>query len=106
MRKSQSLSAYSLLFVIATLALYGMVKYFQRGFQGKVASLSDSMVAPQSEHLPYTDTSMVYNAKTNQGSDQKVTLHGDGSQTKISNVNVNSTSFTETTDDDYVFGDD
>ncbi|MCF7875371.1 MAG: hypothetical protein K9L99_05880 [Candidatus Omnitrophica bacterium] len=104
MHKAQSLLNYAILLVVISLAFFGMTKYFQRGIQGKVASFSDAMIAPRSEHLAYTDEDMSYRATSSQKMSSQVTLHGSGAQTTSSNMRATSSSYTETTDEDYISG--
>lgn len=105
MRKAQSLVNYGILFVTISLALFGMVKYFKRGIQGKIAGLSDAMIAPQSDHLAYTDEDMTYNASYSQSANSQTTLSDGGAQSKVSTATATSNSYTETKDPDYVPGD-
>jgi hypothetical protein len=102
--KAQSLLNYAILLVVISLAFFGMSKYFQRGIQGKVASFSDAMIAPRSEHLAYTDEDMSYSANSSQQMNSQTTLHGAGAQTTTSNMSATSSSYTETTDEDYTPG--
>jgi Flp pilus assembly pilin Flp len=104
-RKAQSLVNYGILFVTISLALFGMVKYLKRGIQGKVAGLSDAMIAPQSEHLAYTDEDMEYNATYSQSANSQTTLSDGGAQSKVSTATATSNSYTKTEDPDYVPGD-
>lgn len=104
MQKAQSLLNYAILLVIASLAFFGMSKYFQRGIQGKVASFSDAMIAPRSQHLAYTDEDMTYSATSSQEMSSQTILHGAGAQTTTSSMSATSSSDTETTDEDYVPG--
>ncbi len=102
--KAQSLLNYAILLVAVSLAFFGMTKYFQRGIQGKVASFSDAMIAPRSEHLTYTDEDMVYNATYSQSANSQTTLSDGGAQSKVSTTTVISNSHTVTEDPDYVPG--
>lgn len=104
MRKAQSLVNYGILFVTVSLALFGMVKYFKRGIQGKVAGLSDAMIAPQSEHLAYTDEDMEYNAAYSQSANSQTTLYDGGAQSQVSTATVTSNTYTVSEDPDYVPG--
>ncbi|MCF7872877.1 MAG: hypothetical protein K9L80_01550 [Candidatus Omnitrophica bacterium] len=104
MRKSQSLLNYALLMVVIGLAFFGMQKYFKRGIQGKVASFSDAMIAPRADHLAYTDEDMSYSATSSQQMSSQTTLYGAGAQTTTSRMEATSSSYTETTDEDYIPG--
>jgi Flp pilus assembly pilin Flp len=104
-RKAQSLVNYGILFVTISLALFGMVKYLKRGIQGKVAGLSDAMIAPQSDHLAYTDNTMNYDATYSQSANSQTILSDGGAQSTVSTVTATSNSYTETEDPDYVPGD-
>jgi hypothetical protein len=103
-QKSQSLSHYALLMIIVGLVFFGMNKYFKRGIQGKIAGLSDAMIAPRAEHLAFTDADMEYKARSTQELDSEITLQGAGAQRTVSRMDATSSSETETTDEDYVPG--
>ncbi len=105
MRKTQSLLNYAILMVVVGLALVGMNKYFKRGVQGKVAGLSDAMIAPRADHLAYTDQDMVQNSQTIQDMNVSINLGAEGAQSKRSSTTATSNTHRVTEDEDYVEGD-
>lgn len=102
MRKAQSFANYSILLVIVAATFFGMSTYIQRGIQGRVAALSDAMIAPQEDHVGLLDETLISYTNAFQSFSSETQFLGDEAQRQISATEAISSSYTETTDEDYI----